>query len=143
MKRKTFDYLFTLLGFALLAVGLYLVKNETDPHGFLKALPYVSIGLGCGVFGHGMGNIVSRKAYQRNPEIQKQIEIERKDERNIAVANHAKAKAYDLMLFVFGALMLSFALLEVHMVVILLLVFSYLLVIIYFIYHLMKYEREM
>jgi hypothetical protein len=143
MKRKTIDYLITLLGLTLLAAGLYLVKSAADPQGFLKTLPYLCIGLGCGAFGHGMGNIISRKAYQSNPQLQKKIEIEQKDERNIAVANHAKAKAYDLMLYVFGALTLSFALLEINMTVILLLVFSYLLVIIYFIYHLMKYDREM
>ncbi len=90
-----------------------------------------------------MGNIISYKAYQHNPDLQIQFEIERKDERSIAIANRAKAKAYDLMLFVFGALMLSFALLEINLVVILLLVFGYLLVVISFIYHLMKYDREM
>ncbi len=143
MKRKTVDYLLALFGFALLAAGLYLVKHEVNPQGLLKALPYISIGLGCGIFGHGMGNIISQKAYQRHPQLQKQMEIEQKDERNIAVANHAKAKAYDLMLYVFGALMLSLALLEVDMIVILLLVFSYILVIISYLYHLKKYDREM
>jgi hypothetical protein len=143
MRRKTFDYLLTFLGFALLASGLYLIKSEWELLGFLRTLPYISIGLGCGIFGHGMGNIISYKAYQHNPDMKKQIEIEQKDERNIAITNHAKAKAYDLMLFVFGALMLSFALLEINMVVILLLVFGYLLVVISFIYHLMKYDREM
>ena len=143
MKRKTVDYLLALFGFALLAAGLYLVKHEVNPQGLLKALPYISIGLGCGIFGHGMGNIISRKAYQHHPQLQKQMEIEQKDERNIAVANHAKAKAYDLMLYVFGALMLSLALLEVDMIVILLLVFSYILVIISYLYHLKKYDREM
>lgn len=143
MKRKTVDYLLALFGFALLAAGLYLVKHEVNPQGLLKALPYISIGLGCGIFGHGMGNIISRKAYQRHPQLQKQMEIEKKDERNIAVANQAKAKAYDLMLYVFGALMLSLALLDVDMIVILLLVFSYILVIISYLYHLKKYDREM
>lgn len=143
MKQKNFNYLLALFGFTLLAAGLYLVKHEVNPQGLLKALPYISIGLGCGMFGHGMGNVISQKAYQRNPQIQKQIEIEQKDERNIAVANYAKAKAYDLMIYVFGALMLSLALLEVDMIVILLLVFSYLLVVISYLYHLKKYDREM
>ncbi|MEA4889917.1 MAG: hypothetical protein VB070_10685 [Clostridiaceae bacterium] len=44
---------------------------------------------------------------KNNPEIQKQIEIEKNDERNVAMMNRAKAKAYDIMTFVFGALMLS------------------------------------
>ncbi len=143
MKQKAFDYLLTLVGFALLAAGLYLVKSGIASSEIFKSLPYVSIGLGCGIFGHGMGSIINRKAIQHNPDIHKQVEIEKKDERNIAVANHAKAKAYDLMLFVFGALMLAFALLGVDMAVILLLVFGYLLIIFYFIYYLAKYNREM
>ncbi|HHV13758.1 MAG TPA: hypothetical protein GXX75_26165 [Clostridiales bacterium] len=143
MKQKAFDYLLALVGFALLAAGLYLVKRGIASPEIFKALPYVSIGLGCGIFGHDMGSIISRKAIQHNPDIQKQVEIEKKDERNIALANRAKAKAYDLMLFVFGALMLAFALLGVDLAVILLLVLGYLLVIFYFIYYLAKYNREM
>lgn len=34
------------------------------------------------------------------------MDIVRKDERNIAISNRAKAKAYDLMTYTFGALLL-------------------------------------
>jgi 4-hydroxybenzoate polyprenyltransferase len=71
------------------------------------------------------------------------MEIERKDERNIAISNRSKAKAYDLMIFVFGALMLSFALMGVDLVLILLLVFAYLFVVGYGIFYRIKYDKEM
>ncbi|GLB28237.1 hypothetical protein LAD12857_01600 [Lacrimispora amygdalina] len=142
IKAKT-DYMVTSLGIILLAAGLYLVKTLPDPQGLLLALPYIFIGFGCGIFGHGMGNIISRKLTKNAPDIQKKLEIEKNDERNIAISNRAKAKAFDMMTFVFGALMVSFALMRIDMTAVLLLVFVYLFVHGYGIYFRMKYDKEM
>ena len=71
------------------------------------------------------------------------MEIEQKDERNIAIQSQAKAKAYDLMIFVFGALMIALALMNVDMMVILMFVISYLFVIGYSVYCRIKYDKEM
>ena len=90
-----------------------------------------------------MGNLISDKAIQNYPDIKRQIEIEEKDERNIAISSRAKAKAYDIMTFVFGALMVSFALMGVDMIPILLFVFTYLFIQGYAIYYHCKYEKEM
>ncbi|HYF75143.1 MAG TPA: hypothetical protein VD757_01040, partial [Candidatus Nitrosocosmicus sp.] len=75
--------------------------------------------------------------------IEKQLEIDRHDERNIAIGNRAKAKAYDMMIYVFGALLLAFALMDVDMTALLLLVFAYLFVVGYGIYYRIKYDKEM
>ena len=88
-----------------------------------------------------MGNIISRRAVKTNPDIQKQLEIDKKDERNITIANHAKAKAFDMMIFVFGVLMIAFALMGVDIKAVLLLVFAYLLVIGYDVYCRCKYDK--
>lgn len=143
MKKTARDYVITVIGTILLVIGLYLVKNTSGPEGFMKALPYVCIGLGCGIFGHGMGNIISRKAIHTNPNIEKQVEIQKNDERNIAISNKAKAKAYDLMTFVFGAVMITFALMGVEMAAVVLLVFVYLFVQGYAIYYRCKFDKEM
>jgi hypothetical protein len=74
-----------IVGFLLLGIGLYILKTTADPQGIMQALPYVCIGLGCGIFGQGMGNIISRKAMKNNPDIEKRFEINRNDERNIAI----------------------------------------------------------
>ena len=137
------DYIITVIGILMFCTGLILVKTITDPQGFMKALPYIFIGLGCGIFGHGMGNIISRKALKNSPEIQKQLEIDKKDERNVAIRNSAKAKAYDIMIFVFGALMLSYALMGIDTIAVLLLVFAYLFVVTYGLYYRFKYDKEM
>lgn len=142
MREKRDTGILTV-GIVLLAGGLFLLRTTESPEGILRVLPFVCVGLGCGMFGHGMGNIVSRKALKKSPEIVRQIEIEQKDERNIAIANHAKAKGFDMMTFVFGALMICFALMEIEMEATLLLVFAYLLVEGYAIYYRFKIEKIM
>ena len=96
MKAKITEYSVTIIGLLLLAAGLCLLKMNGTPQGIMFALPYVCIGIGCGLFGQGMGNIISERAVRSNPEIQKKLEIEKNDERNIAIANRAKGKAYDM-----------------------------------------------
>lgn len=143
MKRNHRDDYVTLGGILLLALGLVLLNTEIMPEGVLSALPYICLGLGCGIFGQGMGNIIGARALKNAPDRQKEIEIEQNDERNMAIANRAKAKAFDMMIFVFGALLVTFALMNVDLVVILLLAFTYLFIVFYSVYFRSKYEKEM
>ena len=107
------------------------------------ALPYICIGVGCGAFGHGMGEMISKQTMKSAPDIAKQIEIEKHDERNIEIANRAKGKAYDAMIYIFGALLVSFGLMGLAVYAILMLVFAYLLVVGISIYYRCKYDKEM
>ena len=141
--KKAFDYIVAISGLLLLGVGLALLKLIANPQGVMLTLPYICIGVGCGMFGHGLGNVVSNRVAKNNPELKKQIEIDKNDERNVAVSNQAKAKAYDMMLYIFGALMIAFALIGVGVAAVLMLVFAYLLVVGFFIYYLNKYNNEM
>ena len=92
--------------------GICLISSFKTPNEWTLVLPYICIGVGCGVFGHGMGNFIAEKTGRRNPEFQKQMEILQKDERNLMISNYAKAKGYDLMTYAFGALLLIFSLYE-------------------------------
>jgi hypothetical protein len=143
MKKSISSYFITVVGVGLLAVGLYFIKTIEDPQGMLRALPYICVGLGCGIFGHGMGEIIIRSAKKNNPAAAKQLEIEEKDERNLAIANRAKAKAYDMMVFVLGALITAFALMAIDLIMVLLLVFAYLFILGYNSYYRFKYFKEM
>lgn len=67
MKRKT-DIWILCIGLILLAAGLYLIRMDSDPEGILRVLPFVFIGFGCGLFGHGMGNIVSQRALKETSD---------------------------------------------------------------------------
>ena len=143
MNKKLINYFIAIIGIILLACGLILIKLIHTPQGILTTLPYICIGIGCGIFGHGIGNIINSRIMYNNPDVKKQMEIEQKDERNISIQNSAKAKAYDMMIFVFGALMISLALMNVDMMVILMLVTSYLFVVGYSVYYRIKYDKEM
>ena len=143
MKSRITKYTTIILGVLLLAIGVYLIRISGDPQGVMRALPYVCIGIGCGLFGHGMGNVISEQAIHSDPALKKKLDIEKNDERNIAIANKAKGKAFDMMTFVFGALMVSFALMGVDMVAVLLLVFAYLSVHSFALYYRFKFDKEM
>lgn len=140
MKNSVYLIL-TVFGLVLAILGLFLSKLNID--GIMIALPYVCIGIGCGSFGHGMGQFISNRALKNSATLRKQMEIERNDERNIMIANYAKGKAYDAMIFIFGSLLASFSLMNLEMYAILLLVFAYLLVVGISIYYRIKYEKEM
>ena len=141
MKKKSLSYLTVIIGILLLIAGFMLLRLISEAQGIMLVLPYICIGLGCGTFGHGVGNLVSEKAIQKYPEIQKQMEIEKNDERNIAILNQAKAKAYNTMIYVFGALMISLALMNVDIIMLILLVSAYLFVIGVYIYYSNKYNQ--
>ena len=143
MKPKTMQGIGVAAGLLLAAAGLYLVRTAADPQGFLRALPYVCIGVGCGLFGGCLGGLLGDRAVQSDPELARRLRIEQNDERNVAVANRAKGKAFDCMTYVFGALMVSFALMGIDLVAVLLLVFAYLLVHGVALYYRIKFDREM
>ena len=142
MSRESRHYVFAGVGVLFFIAGCVLLLMISNPQGIWQVLPYICIGVGCGALGHGVGEIATNRALKNDPQLRKQMDIEKNDERNIAIANKAKAKAYDAMLYVFGALMLAFALMNVDMLPILLLVAGYLLVVGIFIFYLNKYQKE-
>ena len=143
MSENKRNWAFTVLGVLLLGAGLCLLRMAGDLQGMMLPLPYLCIGVGCGLFGHGVGDMVSARALRGSPELRRQMEIEKNDERNQAIANQAKGKAFDNMTFIFGALMLCFALMEVELAAVLLLVFAYLFVHGCAIWYRVQLEREM
>ena len=143
MKKEWKDCAAIGGGILLAAAGFLLLRRIPGAEGFFRALPYVLIGFGCGMFGHGMGEFTAGRAMKKDPELAKQMEIEAKDERNIMIANYAKGKAFDLMTFVFGALMVSFALMGVDLAAVLLLVAAYLFVEGSAVWYRVHFDKEM
>ena len=129
----------SLLGLAAVVAGFILVRMGAG----IAPLPYVLLGVGCGAFGWGAGELLKRRAVEDDPEIEKRLRIEQQDERNRTIADRAKARAYDAALYIFSALMLCFALMQVELAVILLLVGAYLLVVGVSIYYYVKYNHEL
>ena len=143
MKTGKLNWVLAVAGLLLLGLGLFWVKTLADPAGVMRALPYVCVGLGCGVFGQGAGALIAARAAQRDPAAAKQLAAEQKDERNITIANRAKGRAYDVMLPVYGALMVAFALMGAELYMVLLLVAAYLFVCGVNVYYRAKYDKEM
>lgn len=143
MKRDWKGYFAAAAGICLLAAGIWLLKSGSLAQGAGYALPYVLVGLGCGAFGQGMGTLVNARVLKGNPELAKQARIDAQDERNLAIAHAAKARAFDMMTYLFGALMVAFALMEIDFAAVLLLVAAYLLVEGYGLYIRFQLEKEM
>lgn len=143
MKGKVGKAAVVVLGAGAAAVGFALQLTTASYGSFLWVLSAVLIGLGCGAFGHGLGDLLSQRALKDAPELARRLEIEATDERNVALANAAKAKAFDQMLYIFGALMLAFVLMQIELAAILLLVAAYLFIVGRSIYYRSKYEKEM
>ena len=140
MKNKTKSTVLTVIGLLVLAAGLVTVKMYELG---TQTAPYLCIGLGCGVFGQGLGELLTRRSEKGHPELARQREIEENDERNIALRDKAQAKAYRIMLPVFGALFFAFGLMQVELRVILLLVAAYLYICACSVYYSVKYRKEM
>ncbi len=139
-NNKVKSTIITVLGLLVLAAGLLAVKFFDLGS---QTAPYLCIGLGCGVFGQGLGELITRWSEKRHPEIARQREIEQNDERNIALRDRAQAKAYRIMILVFGALFLAFGLMNVELRVILLLVAAYLYICGCSVFYSIKYRKEM
>nr|WP_297171681.1 hypothetical protein [uncultured Agathobaculum sp.] len=102
--KQVKKFLLIAMGLALAGAGIYLIKTISDPQGVIRALPFLLVGFGCGIFGHSLGDLLAKKAVRSDPEMARQIEIAQSDERNIMIGNMAKAKGYDLMTYIFGML---------------------------------------
>lgn len=141
MNKGIGKFIATGLGIALVIAGLYWIKTDVNLVGMSEVLPYIFVGLGCGLFGDGMGKMISQDSL--DDETKKQLDIEVNDERNIAITNKAKAKAYDLMTYVEGAMIVSFGIMGIETRYLLLMVFAYILIKVYAIYYKIKLEKEM
>ena len=141
MKRNTIkSAVITAVGLLMLFSGLLIVKRFNLGS---QTAPYLCIGLGCGLFGHGFGELLTRWSEKDHPEITRQREIEESDERNIALRDRSQAKAFRIMIPVFGILFFAFSLMNVELRVILLLVAAYMYICGCSVYYNVKYRKEM
>ena len=127
-----------VLGAILFAIGGFVFTGKD-----VNTVSGLFIGIGAGLFGLSVAQIIVIVIAEKNPEYKRKASIEEKDERNIAINNKAKAKGFDAMGYILTILMLIFVFLNADLTIILLLVFAYLLVYGVFIFYLNKFSKEM
>ena len=128
-----------VIGLIILLAGLW-----GDKTGFLPtALTPLLVGFGCILFGQALGKILSARLTAKDAELVRKQQIAETDERNIALGNAARAKAFDCMTTVFGALMVCFGIMGVDMMLLLVFVAAYLFIHGYAVYTRLKLEKTM
>lgn len=139
MNKKLILYIVLLLG----GISLGIIGEFVFIADNMKAISGIFIGIGAGLFGMSIAQIVNIRILTKHPEYKRKATIDEKDERNITIRNKSKAKGFDAMGIIFGVLILIYALINANMVFILLLVGAYLLVYTVQLYYLQKYSKEM
>ena len=142
-KNVVKDCFLTFLGIGLVLVGFLFHNKIVSTDKMIATIPYIFIGVGCGIFGHFMDNLIKYFSTKNNEELEKQIQIDKNDERNIIIAEKSKAKAYDLMIYLFASLLIIFSLMGVDKLVIIMIVAIYISIKIYALYWRTKFERKM
>ena len=140
-KSVFIEGLLALLGAGLVIIGFLIFKNINTNN--IGIFPCIMIALGCGIFGHYTEKMIKYFSLKNREDLRRQIKIDENDERNILIAEKSKAKAYDLMIYLFAAVLLIFSLMRVDKLQIIIIVALYLSIQLYGVYWRNKLEREM
>ena len=127
-----------VLGAILFAIGGFVFTDKD-----INNVSGLFIGIGAGLFGLSVAQIIVIVIAEKNPEYKRKASIEEKDERNIAISNKAKSKGFNAMGYILPILMLVYILINADLLLLLLLVFAYLLVYCVYIFYINKYSKEM
>ncbi|WP_276980844.1 hypothetical protein [Johnsonella ignava] len=142
-KNVLKDYIFIAVGIVLVATGFYLHKNIISTDKTITAIPYIFVAFGCGILGHFIGNVVRHISIKDYDDWERQIKIDKNDERNILISDKAKAKAYDLMIYLFAAMLIIFSLMAIDKFVVISIAAIYITLHIYALYWRSKFENNM
>ena len=142
-KNVIKEWFLTFVGIGLVVVGFLLHKYSLSTDKVIVTIPYIFIGVGCGIFGHFMDNLIKYFSTKNHKELERQIQIDKNDERNILIAEKSKAKAYDLMIYLFTSILIILSLMGVDKLAIIMIVAIYLSIQIYALYWCSKFESKM
>lgn len=142
-KNVIKEWFLTFVGIGLVVVGFLLHKYSLSTDKMIVTIPYIFIGVGCGIFGHFMDNLIKFFSTKNHKELERRIQIDKNDERNILIAEKSKAKAYDLMIYLFVSILIILSLMGVDKLAIIMIVAIYLSIQIYALYWRSKFESKM
>lgn len=90
MRGRAFYAILLIIGIGCLTAGFFVRSEE------LRPVSGTMIGIGAGLAGLGISNLIMKQMENKRPQLKKQAQIDYFDERNTAIRNRAKAKAGDI-----------------------------------------------
>jgi len=136
-KKIIFSILQIVIAIFLVAFSFFIRSED------LKAVSGICLGIGCGLFGMNVAQLVIKHYEKKNPKIRKQNEIDAADERNVLINSKAKAKAGDIVQWFIIGIAYILILIDVPLWTILIVVGVYVLYYILQFYYIGKYQKEM
>ena len=143
MKSKVIRLCSIGIGLAMIIGSIYLLQAEKTPEGAIRTVLYVCAGLGCFLSGSALSAWLQDWALRNAPDIQKGINIEKRDERNQMITNQAKAKAFDLYVCVFTVMFWTLGWMGTDSTALLLLLAAHCFVLGTGLYYRSKLEKEL
>lgn len=138
MKKKRSVYIALLLiGICCIAASLFF-KEEV-----VKTVSGVLFGVGAGLLGMSISGLYMKHLESKNPGLEKQNEIEYRDERNTMIRNRAKAEAGDITQWLIIAISYITIIISAPLWVTLAVVAVFLAYNIIALYLMNKYQKEM
>jgi hypothetical protein len=131
-----------VIGGLILAATCVVTTYAFSPSGTMEVVNFVLLGVGCGMFGFGASGLLEHRFKLKHPESAAAKEIDAKDERSRLLEVKARAKGFNLMIYVFGLLLLVFTIMRVDYKAILMMVLAYLFVIGYSFCQRVRLEKE-
>ncbi len=114
-----------------------------DLEGVYRVIPYVMIGVGCGISGGIGGELLSSRVKKKNPELAEMISIEQNDERNIMIKHKAKSKVLDAIIWLLLPMYIGLAFVDNGIIGIIILITLNVLGVFYMSFLISKYNKEM
>ncbi|KNZ41299.1 hypothetical protein [Acetobacterium bakii] len=136
---KNRSFYIVLLTIGICCIGISIIFNDA----MMKPVVGSLLGIGAGLIGMSLANLVMKQLELNNPALEKQSQIDFHDERNTMIRNRAKAKAGDITQWLIMAIAYITILISAPLWVTLAVVIVFLIYHFIGIYLINKYQKEM
>ena len=136
-------YILLIIGLMLVivsAISFYFFSSERFAY---TVVSYAIFGGGFGLLGDGIGRLNAARLEKKDPERMKIINIEKNDERNIAINEKAGSKSFTFSQYLFTAVIVVLAILKVDLRTLLILLSTDLIILVYSLCIRLKLSKEM
>jgi len=130
-----------IVGAVLIIAGILFAVFYTVPQNNMQALPFVLGGIGLIYFVGGFCNMITVHSMKKDENLAKQMN-DFMDERADLVEYKAKAKTDDFTSWIFTALLIFLAVMQVHLAVLLVFVGVFFIRMFLILYLVRKYDKE-